>query len=77
MDKNEIAFLKTIVYRSPTHDSTPEFTTNQQIRNNICTTIQLTLEIIKNLSLTSSSLDAEYAQKITILKRKLKKYKTD
>ena len=58
MDKNEIAFLDTIVYRSP-KECTPGSTTNQQIRNIMYTTIQPTLETKKNLSLMAFSSDVE------------------
>ena len=78
MDKNEIAFLDTMVYRSLHTKSTPGSITNQQIRNNIYTTIQPIPGIKKNLSPMGFSSDAEeYAQKATVLKKKLKKYITN
>ena len=78
MDKKEIAFLDSIVYRSATNRIYTRIYHNQQIRNNIYTTIQPTLGTKKNLSLRTFSSDVEeYAQKTIMLRKKLNKYITN
>ena len=63
MTKNEIAFLDSIVYRSPGSNI------NLEIRNCIHITTMLIPETRRNLSLLASLSDVEESAQITILKK--------
>ena len=73
MDKNEIAFLDTIVYRSPANKIYTRIYHKPTDQKQYLHYHSAHPETKKNLSLMAFSSDIEeYAQKTTILKKKLK-----